>query len=77
MKRRNGNHLSNSVWTNKLPYAAYQWCEDQFGSRWSPLDNREGQWCCFWRGTQNQDPRRWEWLFEHEQDAMLFTLKWL
>ena len=78
MKRRNGDHLlSNSVWTIRLPYAATEWCEQQFGQRWSAVDNRQGRWCCFWRGPRAPDPARWEWLFEHEQDAVLFSLKWL
>lgn len=51
------------------------WCEQQFGKRWSVVDNREGVWCVFWRGRDN--PGMYEWYFEHEQDASRFVLRWM
>lgn len=56
-------------------WEATAWCEQQFGPRWSVVDNRSGVWCCFWRGRGF--PGQYEWMFHNEQDAILFTLKWL
>jgi len=52
-----------------------QWCEQQFGQRWSVVDNREGTWCCFWGGRSIPGKYRFE--FKNEQDAVLFSLTWL
>lgn len=55
-----------------------QWCEEHFGKRWSPVDNREGVWCCFWLGFRVEDySGGYKWLFKNESDAMLFALRWI
>ena len=54
------------------------WCKEQFGPRWSAVSNRAGVWCCFWIGTRaGEDSGKYEWLFEREADAILFSLRWL
>lgn len=58
----------------KNQWQATEWCTEQFGRRWSVIDNRAGVWCCFWLGTRG--PGGYEWLFLNEQDAVLFALKW-
>lgn len=64
----------------KLPkmynqWEASSWCEEQFGPRWSVVDNRQGVWCCFWRGRES--PGMYEWYFKNERDALMFMLKWM
>lgn len=71
---------------NKLPYEvlidkehhryAQAWCEEQWGNRWSVTLNRNGIWSCFWAGTRGYQAGKYRYLFEHERDAMLFTLRW-
>jgi hypothetical protein len=56
-------------------WEATNWCEQHFGKRWSIVDNRQGIWCCFWRGTRS--PGGYDWHFLNEKDAFLFSLKWL
>lgn len=60
----------------KIPnqWEADAWCTEQFGPRWSVVDNRDGVWCCFWRGRSV--PGSYEWLFHNEKDALLFLMKW-
>lgn len=58
----------------KNQWEADAWCTEQFGPRWNIVDNREGVWCCFWRGRGN--PGSYEWLFCNEKDATLFALRW-
>lgn len=53
-----------------------QWCMYQFGPRWSVTENRQGRWCCFWRGPRSEDGAHYEWLFVNEADALLFALRW-
>lgn len=53
-----------------------EWCTKHFGKRWSVTDNREGVWCCFWRGFRSPGPGHYEWLFENEEDAIMFSLRW-
>lgn len=55
-------------------WEADAWCTERFGKRWSAIDNRQGTWCCFWRG--GDDTFTYEWFFEHEKDAVLFALRW-
>ena len=55
-------------------WEATDWCEKQLGKRWEVTGNREGVWCCFWRGRSV--PGHYDWYFLNEQDALLFTLKW-
>lgn len=55
-------------------WEADTWCTQQFGKRWSVVDNREGVWCCFWSGGAM--PGSYEWYFLNERDAMMFALRW-
>lgn len=58
-------------------WEATDWCTQQFGQRWSIMDNRQGVWCCFWRGFRNSDrAAAYEWYFQNEQDALMFLLRW-
>jgi len=63
-KSRGDSHASQTVW-----------CEQKFGKRWSVIDNRDGVWCCFWGGRGL--PGFYKWEFQNEQDALLFSLRWL
>jgi hypothetical protein len=54
-------------------WKAVEWCEQQFGARWSAINNRSGTWCCFWAGRKQ--PESYEWRFQNEQDALLFSLR--
>jgi hypothetical protein len=56
-------------------WQATEWCTQQYGRRWSVVDNRAGTWCCFWAGQEQFGSYKWQ--FENEHDAVLFTLKWL
>ena len=52
---------------------AGQWCEKQFGSRWSPITNRSGQWAMFWGGNLNG---KYRFCFANEEDMIWFMLRW-
>lgn len=54
-------------------YAAEDWCLEQFGKRWTALD-QTGRWACFWAGKN--DPARYRFCFAESQDAVFFALKW-
>lgn len=56
-------------------HGANAWCVQNFGPRWSPVDNRQGRWATFWGGVDMFSHYRF--CFATEQDAMLFTLRWL
>jgi hypothetical protein len=51
---------------------AWSWCQDQWGPRWAVTKNHHGSWCCFYRTKAGQ----YEWHFETEQQALLFSLRW-
>ena len=51
------------------------WCREQFGERWEPFDNRTGVWCSFWAGKDKRN--HFKFLFENEQDASAFALRWV
>lgn len=66
------------------------WCHEQFGIRFSIVDRktfgRDGVWQCLWLGLDNsgryldsstRPTARYKFSFDHEQDAVLFTLRWL
>ena len=73
-----------SVTVKTLPYQvrikkeqhdrAQAWCRNEWGQRWSVLDNRQGTWCCFWAGFRDGGGYRYH--FVNEQDAILFSLRW-
>ena len=68
-------HLAHEVQIDSARNrAARQWCEQQFGSRWNPVDNRGGSWAVFWTGSSAFD--KYRFCFAHEQDMMWFSLRW-
>ncbi len=56
--------------------AAEAWCRQQWGTRWSALDYREGTWCCFWAGFRGGNAGKYRYHFQNKEDAVLFTLRW-
>lgn len=69
------NHLEYEVYTHKsVVEAAKTWCQAQWGARWNALDNRDGTWSVFWAGRARSEHYRW--IFETEQQAILFSLRW-
>jgi hypothetical protein len=57
------------------------WCHDRFGKRFSIVDRLpkfglDGTWQCLWRKEDLWISPVYEFSFDHEQDALLFTLKW-
>jgi hypothetical protein len=65
------------------------WCHSQFGKRfsivdrpvWRPTygrDGRDGVWQCLWTGLNSSTryTAGYEFSFDHEQDAVLFALRW-
>jgi hypothetical protein len=54
---------------------ASAWCEEQFGTRWNVIDNRDGAWAMFWAGVDMA--QHYRFCFAEERDAMLFSLRWL
>ena len=64
-----------SVVTSKsVCYDATKWCEQYIGSRWEPIHYKTGCWAVFWAGAKM--PKKYEWFFKHEKDAVLFSLRW-
>ena len=55
-------------------WAMTNWCEENFGSRWSAVDNHSGAWCCFWAGLA--DPKAYNWYFSNQKDLVMFMLRW-
>lgn len=55
-------------------WEASEWCEEQFGTRWNPIDNRNGTWSTFWKGRSI--PGSYDWYFLYERDYLLFLLKY-
>ena len=57
------------------------WCHSQFGRRFSIVDRpverptfgRDGTWQCTWKGGGLST---YTFSFDHEQDAVLFALRW-
>lgn len=70
----------------QLPYEVYidkhahrhaaEWCKERWGKQWEVIDNREGTWSCFWAGTRGPNAEKYRYLFENEEDAIMFTLRW-
>ena len=54
-------------------YDAEHWCREQFGKRWTALD-QVGQWACFWAGSN--DHKRYRFCFAESEDAVFFALRW-
>lgn len=51
------------------------WCHGQFGPQWGLLDNKTGLWTYVWAGVERM--REYEYRFAREEDALLFSLKWM
>jgi hypothetical protein len=52
-----------------------QWCKEHIGERWGAIDNRDGNWCCFWAGRE--DFAGYNFHFAREEDMIWVALKWL
>lgn len=63
LRKENERHL----WEMK------KWTTENFGGGWS--GDRHSTWCVSWAGVN--DPEYYIWHFKHEQDAVLFALKWM
>jgi hypothetical protein len=68
--RRDLNH--SVYYTKRMGVEITQWCEETFGERWSAIE-RNGSWACFWRGHKEG----YEFIFETEEQLLLFMLRWL
>jgi len=55
--------------------AKIQFCKDNFGNRWRPLDDMSGTWDVHWAGYDNAADL-YIWKFKNEEDAMMFKLRW-
>ncbi len=53
---------------------ANEWCKEHFGKKWSPIDNRSGQWTLFWGGRDHS--RKYRFCFAKKEDAAYFVLRW-
>lgn len=53
---------------------AYKWCEQTFGTKWNPVDNRAGVWGMYWGGITLKE--KYQFRFTHEQDMAWFRLRW-
>jgi hypothetical protein len=55
------------------------WCHEQFGIRFSIVDRltfgNHGVWQCTYDG-RGRDHAVYKFSFDHEQDAILFALRW-
>lgn len=51
----------------------YDWCEEKFGP--SRTVDPAGTWACLWAVFPN-NPHPVNWHFQHEKDAVLFSLMW-
>lgn len=68
-------HLDHEVLLDSKQHnAAARWCTKQFGQRWEAIGYRSGRWCMFWAGRDN--PGKYRFCFAHEQDLLLFILRW-
>lgn len=61
------------------------WCHEQFGIRFSIVDRpvdqpnfgRDGVWQCIYDGFLRDRTPAYKFSFDHEQDAILFALRWV
>jgi hypothetical protein len=57
-----------------------KWCQEQFGIRFSIVERltfgQHGVWQCIYDG-RGRDHAVYKFSFDHEQDAVLFALKWM
>jgi hypothetical protein len=60
------------------------WCHEQFGIRFSSVDRPveqpmfglDGVWQCIYDGFLRDRVPAYKFSFDHEQDAVLFALRW-
>lgn len=72
----NRTHLDYEVLLDSsLHNKAGRWCAQQFGQRWEAIGFRSGRWSMFWCGRDN--PGKYRFCFAHEQDKLMFILRWL
>ncbi len=70
--------LDHKVFISKQNHRhAEPWCKERWGERWSVIDNRNGIWSCFWAGTRGPYAGMYLYIFENEQDAFWFALRWV
>jgi hypothetical protein len=61
------------------------WCLEHFGMRFSIVDRpveqpnfgRDGTWQCIYDGFLRDRVPAYKFSFDHEQDAVLFALRWV
>ena len=53
---------------------ANAWCEQMFGTKFNPIDNRAGTWGMYWAGINLRE--KYQFRFTHEKDMLWFRLKW-
>jgi hypothetical protein len=53
---------------------ATEWCQQNIGLLWQPINNRSGEWCVFRR--KKAGPGCYDWFFLNEKHAALFALRW-
>lgn len=56
-------------------FAVKNWCIEQYGKQFDVVDNRTGTWSYCWAGVERM--RQYEYQFAREQDAVMFSLRWL
>jgi hypothetical protein len=49
------------------------WCIENWGARWSIVDNRDGRWAMYWAGIGAD---KYRVCFDNEEDMMWFKLRW-
>ena len=70
-------HLDHEVLIDSAKHRdAAQWCHEQLGLRWNPLDNRSGLWSMFWAGP-GAGRGKYRFCFALEQDKLVFMLRWV
>jgi hypothetical protein len=57
------------------------WCHEQFGIRFGIVDRltfgNHGVWQCTYDGFLRDRTPSYNFSFDHEQDAILFALRWI
>ena len=76
--------IKQAITMSQLPYTvkihkskqrqAQSWCQENFGAAWNTIDNKSGNWCCFWSGTK--DYEHYDFHFLNERNMVWFALKW-
>jgi len=77
----NQRRLTHQVVIAPAPYAKIQqictWCQNQFGKSFGIIDSDiDGTWRGVYHEISSGVPISYKFLFDHEDDAVLFALKW-